>query len=579
MKNLRNFLVRGRFHTNTPENIAYRNSLIEPDYVRVIGTSLQAVLGKVKMPSPYTYLEWDFDTFFKELSNVYEHKDANCVGIDNPLEERLRAINPGVLSNNDIAPFDIYKQQVFKVFENLGLRVEDAYPQAVSILLKGLIDPRHFSDKMGVPRGNGIYYRDMKVLESLHKLRSVNDYLEQLDLAKVKYNSAYRRTMGFGPPAAAHDVQGRQSSGESSNHREYLERNKHRRDDGKKEYGHHAAKKARVEETGNYPKVCWGCGGRHHGREQCWLVKHPDFNTKGDWWSCEKVKRALGKGAKPEDLHLTRDKYLDGKYLPKQVQEQLEAARDNAKKGAAAKANRGNGDENVVLAVHDGNVCTQYETVQCRIALYEGGETLTVCVLFDTGALKGNYCSEGVAQWLRDQVGKSAGKGVGCRLSPTEEKQVTVVELATGGASCETLGKVGFSLIIKNELLGCEESLGCLTCNILPTNFDLIIGLPTIRTHALTDKLRSFFRGETSLSTKPVPALENGSPVTTLLESDVACMGCTPTQCFGPCKTCTAQGRYKPIGERVHELNPYARSQVHSLMALRDKCAGRTSRA
>jgi hypothetical protein len=55
-----------------------------------------------------------------------------------------------------------------------------------------------------------------------------------------------------------------------------------------------------------------------------------------------------------------------------------------------------------------------------------------------------------------------------------------------------TLGKINFELTFVNELTKSEETID-ITASIIETQFDVIIGRPSIKKYNLADKLRSQF--------------------------------------------------------------------------------------
>jgi hypothetical protein len=120
---------------------------------------------------------------------------------------------------------------------------------------------------------------------------------------------------------------------------------------------------------------------------------------------------------------------------------------------------------------------------------------LTVTALIDSGALQDNYVSVDVAGWLLEQEQFL----VNCKKPKCNGKSVNL-----GGTSFNkiTLGNVAFHCKFLNEVSKKNEFLTCLNAKILDTNFDLIIGLPTIKKYNLASKFPSIF-GETA--SVPVP--------------------------------------------------------------------------
>jgi hypothetical protein len=198
----RDYLEEGGFDHKCSEHIEHRNGLILPSIRVSIGMRLKAVLGSSVMPTDKTHLSWDHETFFRYLAIVYEKPNAKLGGAESTLENRLRAINPGVLWNDDIAPFEVYKLEVIETFRKTGEDIKEARPRAVEILMKGLISEEHFPPwydsnnrkRDGVPKGNRHYHWELEGLLKKGdgvRIRSVYDFLAKLDVLFVKYNAAY----------------------------------------------------------------------------------------------------------------------------------------------------------------------------------------------------------------------------------------------------------------------------------------------------------------------------------------------------------------------------------------------------
>jgi hypothetical protein len=532
-------------------------------------------------PKDFSWLAWPNEKFFRYVLKVLEFQDAETASgsLDvlgsGSLEDRLRIVHPGVLSNDLLTPFSSYVSKVWEVFDHLGVDIWSRQGAAVDVLMKGLVLRSHFPNGT-VPHGNQRYklLLEERIKKSGH-FESVADFLMALEEQYRVENASYLRYVRFRPSGTAKPTTVSAQSGGLNRRGDSnkLHDKKRKRDssEDRKDGTMAASTTKRVVLDG-----CHGCGNSGHRRADCFLKGHPDFSENQPFWNSDAVLalKAAQPDLKDADIALSKDKRLDGKALTaaeRRAVEKAYKAQKQAREETTKRASSRKGKPEIVSVVHD-TLCTSYETVRCRISLTDNTDSLSVCCLLDTGALKANYCNERVARWLRDQQAAS-GTGVrhSCDLPPEEEKQVEIVDLATNGASCTTLGKVGCLLKIRNEVSGHEETLGCISCNILPMVFDMIIGLPTIRRYSLAIKLPSFFLGATGLSTNSVPVLSDGSPATLNSEQCGSCVGCTPTQVFGLCDSCAARNTYKPKGGRVHELSPFARSQVCLIAALKDK--------
>jgi hypothetical protein len=120
-------------------------------------------------------------------------------------------------------------------------------------------------------------------------------------------------------------------------------------------------------------------------------------------------------------------------------------------------------------------------TLPCQITL--PGHVIDTRFFLDSGAVSGNYVSEDIAKRLRE---------AGAKEYPQEGKRVCMAI----GSVCRPCGNVfEFPLRFFNESINDHESID-IKASVFDTQWPIMIGLPSIRTHRLTQKLMSHFVSE-----------------------------------------------------------------------------------
>lgn len=142
-------------------------------------------------------------------------------------------------------------------------------------------------------------------------------------------------------------------------------------------------------------------------------------------------------------------------------------------------------------------------------------DKLTVPTLYDSGARQGNFVNQEVAAWLAARC-VPEGQDV-CRIPTSVANSARRIKLATTGAYHVSKGVVCFNFAYLNELTNEWEVVNCLRASVIDSEYDIIIGLPTIRKFNITAKVPSFFT-ESNVKTKHARATgsqcecSNGDP-------------------------------------------------------------------
>ena len=347
-----------------------------------------------------------------------------------------------------------------------GVPKEDDQLPGVKVLLNNIIRPPDNTTATGPSKS---LHTD---LHSGGIPKTVTAYCEKLtEITQRVYNGMIANQRYMDNPAGADQTSNKRSNQDSKS-------TDHRTSAG----SNNQANKKQSTSTTFY---CKGCGTANKHRESCDCLGHPDRNTSklpfNKSTQYQDLKKRLPNVAHPT---LSFTKHLDGT--------DLSAKELKAMAEAKAKILGTNlpllPPLQIVSFINDNRITTKY-FVQCYVSTNDSN-CLPVNVLVDTGALQGNYVSPTVADWLdkQDLVGKPL-----CIISKKEARKINSVNLAGTNISTQTLGIRSFNVKFFNEINKTCETLSCLRYTILPSNFDLIIGLPAIRKHHLTIKLPSFF--------------------------------------------------------------------------------------
>ena len=145
--------------------------------------------------------------------------------------------------------------------------------------------------------------------------------------------------------------------------------------------------------------------------------------------------------------------------------------------------------------------------------------TRTVKCLLDTGALQDNYVSEKLAAWMESVRSTPPSCSLDCvcdqcRIEKPSEGNNIYVNAGFGGATTQSIkspGFIKFSLHMLNEVNQQIFSIQNMQANVLPSDFDIIIGRPMIQKLDLTRWFPSHFRAPEILLEKTYQTLGDDS--------------------------------------------------------------------
>jgi len=238
---------------------------------------------------------------------------------------------------------------------------------------------------------------------------------------------------------------------------------------------------------------CNACGMTGCERETCNFVKksHPDIKACGGPWTDSangKAWKALGYDSIQWTMKSIEDS--PSQYIP--LSPTLKKAPNGEK--TSSRKRLWNKSEQYILALHDKHKklkaikATPVEMTNFIISSFitVHSQSKELGAFFNTGALSSNYISVELAAWLIQNGVKL------CRCSRTICSSVARCAKSTGMLDFD------FDFTLINEITLINASI-ILTARILNSEYDLIIGLPTLRQYNLLQAFTYKFNAESNI--------------------------------------------------------------------------------
>ena len=250
--------------------------------------------------------------------------------------------------------------------------------------------------------------------------------------------------------------------------------------------------------------LCQGCGRTGHTRDKCMLSTHPDFNKNGKWADSAALRAIKARLQSPSDWVLSFKTRADGSETERST------FRTKRSKGTTlATLHNDSWCEDLLSCVvgcgsdrlHPSaavrnHIQTLLKASPSNLRSTTFPHIRAVNALLDTGALQANYVSPDMAEWLQraGTMSAAACEAECCREcilhTPVGEGTKVCAGLSSDGSA---LGRIKFTLHFFNELTKSVDTLS-LTATVIYSQFDLIVGSPTIKQYDLVGKLPSHFR-------------------------------------------------------------------------------------
>lgn len=231
-----------------------------------------------------------------------------------------------------------------------------------------------------------------------------------------------------------------------------------------------APKRQRAE--GESEEICWGCGGRFHGKSKCKFGDHEDFNNEArEWKESTKGKELALQGFISIPWKM---KGLKGKWENRNMKK-TEKTEKNSKKTNEKK-------KHLLSGLESSRDHSALIPVECS-ALEQDGLVQSLKVLLDTGAIHGNYIN---AKWA------IRAEEAGAKIDATENVEIrSALDNFVSSAGKITLQvKFAGRSVIQMDFHLVEN-----------LTVDMIVGLPSIIEFNLWDILvERFANAKTPLS-------------------------------------------------------------------------------
>ena len=233
-------------------------------------------------------------------------------------------------------------------------------------------------------------------------------------------------------------------------------------------------KKPKVDPTSS---KCTACGRSGHDASTCvynmsW-GQHPDRNTT----KAPFAESAVGKKWKEQGKDvLPHNITLDGSAFTSVPTWAADLSEEEYKAKLKERTSRKRDKRKFEDALGAVTTATDSATLPCQITL--SGHVIDTRFFLDSGAVSGNYVNEDLAKRLR---------AAGAKEYPQAGKRVCMAI----GSVCRPCGNIfEFPLRFFNEATNDHESID-IKASVFDMQWPIMIGLPSIRTHRLTQKLMS----------------------------------------------------------------------------------------
>ena len=245
--------------------------------------------------------------------------------------------------------------------------------------------------------------------------------------------------------------------------------------------------------SGNQGSLCTGCGRSNHTVNDCKLTSHPDFNAdRGVAWS----ESASGKAwAAIKNREGNPFLVLPGKLNLKDYQQQRRTyQREQQPQGNNNRGKYKKCKSFSLLALTSNTILTEtypFPYVRGELHALSGNELakpIPIRVLLDTGALNANYISSCLLTELKSKFDKIFT----IKITPTKE---TTLSADNSILNCQ--GQITCNLSLRKIENQSSLTLPHTLLKVINMNYDVILGLPTIKTHNLiTEHFYSLFSNE-----------------------------------------------------------------------------------
>ena len=456
---------------------ADRNRYIDELVLNTIETRLLASGA----PDVDTFLTWEHERFFLHVRNMFT-KANNSSSFDvESFQKLFKELKLEFDPKVGIESADSYLSDIYRICKSMGEAGVDFEDPQLQATIAHMYE--------AFPKGK--FYEHLRLnLEARGKFTTIIDFRKAITVRLGEIITILQKVedMGLSINKTIYHSSGSSSTVGSSS--KSYSGNKRSAGDA---FPHGEGSRAGKSSVTSITRRCNACGMAGHERDTCNFVKksHPDVNLSGLWSESASGKswKALGY----DNIQWTMKSIgtSPSPYIPVP-----------STKKVFTKAVGKNPSE-YVLALHDKRhaataINAEFDMTNILIPslISVNQQSKALGSFFDTGALSGNYISAEMAAWLVEK---------GVKLCQCRKLICSPV----GGCTSAT-GILAFTVTLINEISFIKTIID-LSARILNSEYDLIIGLPTLRQYAL---LKEFDYKFTTTSTQfpalcPIPAAES----------------------------------------------------------------------
>lgn len=238
--------------------------------------------------------------------------------------------------------------------------------------------------------------------------------------------------------------------------------------------------------------TCTGCGRSNHTVNECKLTSHPDFNAeRGVKWADSVPGKAWAAIKNREGNPFL---VLPGKLNLKDQQQRRTYQRDQPQGNNNNRGKYKKCKPSSLLALTSNTILTEiypFPYVRGEITALSGNELakpIPIRILLDTGALNANYISSCLLTNLKSRFDKIFT----IKIIPTKE---TTLSADNSILNCQ--GQITCDLSLRKIENQSSLTLTHTLLKVINMNYDVILGLPAIKTHNLiTEHFSSLFSNE-----------------------------------------------------------------------------------
>lgn len=434
--------------------------------------NIEFILFSAKIKADHR--DWTNDIFFSHLKNLYSNKSTNTGISEEAFIQKFKEVKMNFNLKEGIHSLNSYVNQLRTLINNMNSFKVYFTNNNEKSTIEGIID--------NIPK-NPLHLRLKNKILTMGKPSSITVYIKNLADAAGNIISHFDEVEQCGISVrniSIHDVDKK----DKLNNNNYSNNKRKFNTDINKSNNNNNS-------VTNY---CDGCGGNNHSRLICRFKNHPDFNkdTTISWINSEKGK--AWKNIRGLDRLAWHVDSIDGTVKGKpRVTDNTNSKRPiNTNKNHKRQKREycyiiSNENTNFINYNNDDNNSNYVNSLIPTEIIYNNQNKL-IETLLDTGSLQANYISRELADWLKNN---------GAIVCHCNSKVCDVFGI------CKTINEsFNIDIILKNEITNQILKINIFT-RVITSDYDLIIGLPTIKKYNLINHFSYKFIADAKLDVLP----------------------------------------------------------------------------